>query len=882
MMISMGMKSNYCFCRAFLSGSTRRSVSSSSAGGGRGGKQSATAGWRRAGRPSSPLNDRKVAPIRKFPAKTATANMRHSRPLKSSSSSNTAEPAKPKYAQNPQRPTNAWTRGVPMADKEIKLVTVKTDFLVNDTSNYESIRGALPGMDGNTTETQFSPTFYSMNSSQAVSEVNATTRDAVFKFPKHKRNFDFEVPALTPTSGPNGYPENEFNDFHEVVTQIMSKGQLRGTKKGKATAEDVKAVADFLYRNEPLLEINLPSLRSKYIHDDEDKAKEMRTKFMDELSSQREAFLKAFPINDFQYQVLINVLVLMGNYCSKFSRHDALKIAWQKLKEAGVCVTDKTCSSYLYVFTSPSRFFGESPSASPSIMSDIFKDMRNEEDDTAAPKEDIPCEVATYNDLLYKPTEKSISLRVKSLVATGDPASAEALLDTLSTGKDGEDGGLKLRTYLPVLKSYCDQHLCDAALSLFTRMRNSPQTYLEPENYVLIISTLASNGYFRNDSKHLINAKSMGYSSDRGFQLFNEMVTQMAADVLEISSTSARRLHNAFVSSSSDLMLTGAKELPSLASMPPCDRKAEDKELIVSRTLLNSTSARCPVSDASLRLIKLDKEQRKRLHDELIELSIDQYMEFNKRRNATEEGSQIAAVELNKFAEWLNTREGKPFTAVIDGANAAYLGQNFHQGKFNYYQIEFLVRALESINEHPVVVLPAKYTEKNFNINIAGWKQQALEEKEEAVIKWLHERGQIYIVPPGCLDDYYWMLASISDQERSTGGKSLDVDSKQAQKEGRFPGTRPMLLSNDLMRDHRLELFEPRLFRRWTASYIVNYNFTAFVDDECIDPEIGFSTPEFFSREIQCNPSGNDAAWHFPVSDWETHERLLIRLPSTK
>lgn len=145
----------------------------------------------------------------------------------------------------------------------------------------------------------------------------------------------------------------------------------------------------------------------------------------------------------------------------------------------------------------------------------------------------------------------------------------------------------------------------------------------------------------------------MGYSSDRGFQLFNEMVTQMAADVLEISSTSARRLHNAFVSSSSDLMLTGAKELPSLASMPPCDRKAEDKELIVSRTLLNSTSARCPVSDASLRLIKLDKEQRKRLHDELIELSIDQYMEFNKRRNATEEGSQIAAVELNKFAEWL-------------------------------------------------------------------------------------------------------------------------------------------------------------------------------------------------------------------------------------
>uniref|UniRef100_A0A7S2KRS3 Uncharacterized protein n=1 Tax=Leptocylindrus danicus TaxID=163516 RepID=A0A7S2KRS3_9STRA len=662
----------------------------------------------------------------------------------------------------------------------------------------------------------------------------------------------------------------------------MSRGQLRGTKKAKANEEDVKLVGEFLYRNEPLLEINLPSLGSKYIHDDENRAKEMRTTFMDELSRQKESFMKAFPMNDFQYQVLVNVLALMGNYCSKFSRHDALKIAWQKLKEAGVCVTDKTCSSYLYVFTSASSMLSASPSTSPSIFSDIFNDIRNEEDETSGPRQDIPCEVAAYHDLLYKPTEKSISLRVKSLVAAGDPASAEALLDTLPAGEDGKDGGLKLRTYLPVLKSYCDQALCDAALNLFTRMRKSPQTYLEPENYVLIISTLASNGYFRNDSKPLESAKNLGYNSNNGYQLFNEMVEQMAADVLEISSASARRLYNAFVSSSSDLMATGIKELPSLASMPLCDTKAEDNELVVSRTLLNSTSARCPVSDASLRLIKLDKEQRKRLHDGLIDLSIEQYMEFNQRRNVTKEDSQIAATELKKFAEWLNTREGRPFTAVIDGANAAYLGQNFHQGKFNYYQIEFLVRALESMNEYPVVVLPAKYTEKNFNINIAGWKQQALEEKEEAVINWLHERGQLYIVPAGCLDDYYWMLASISDQEASTGGKSMDVDTKQAQAEGRFPGTRPMLLSNDLMRDHRLELFEPRLFRRWTASYIVNYNFTAFVDDECIDPEIGFSTPEFFSREIQCNPSREDTAWHFPVSDWETHERLLIRLPSSK
>ena len=131
------------------------------------------------------------------------------------------------------------------------------------------------------------------------------------------------------------------------------------------------------------------------------------------------------------------------------------------------------------------------------------------------------------------------------------------------------------------------------------------------------------------------------------------------------------------------------------------------------------------------------------------------------------------------------------------------------------------------------------------------------------------------------LDDYYWMLASISNQTVASNGKNLDVNPEQAEAESRFPGTRPMLLSNDLMRDHKLELFDPRLFRRWTASHIVNYNFTAFVRDECIDPEVGFSTPEFFSNEIQANPSAGGMAWHFPVSDWDKNERLVIRLPTT-
>jgi hypothetical protein len=149
----------------------------------------------------------------------------------------------------------------------------------------------------------------------------------------------------------------------------------------------------------------------------------------------------------------------------------------------------------------------------------------------------------------------------------------------------------------------------------------------------------------------------------------------------------------------------------------------------------------------------------------------------------------------------------------------------------------------------------------------------------------LKRSGRVFKVPSGCLDDYYWMLASVSPQAMSRDGSDIYVATNNS--EGRWPGTRPMLITNDQMRDHKLELMEPRLFRRWYSCHIVNYNFTAFVDDECIDREIGFSTADFFSREIQGNntSSGSESddgvgtAWHFPVKDWDLNERFCIRVP---
>ena len=82
-----------------------------------------------------------------------------------------------------------------------------------------------------------------------------------------------------------------------------------------------------------------------------------------------------------------------------------------------------------------------------------------------------------------------------------------------------------------------------------------------------------------------------------------------------------------------------------------------------------------------------------------------------------------------------STREGKPFTAIVDGANIAYYMQNFEGGTFNFHQIKFMVEALEKMNENPLVVLPHKYSSKSFHISMgASRRRQVVTNKEREIL----------------------------------------------------------------------------------------------------------------------------------------------------
>jgi len=214
-------------------------------------------------------------------------------------------------------------------------------------------------------------------------------------------------------------------------------------------------------------------------------------------------------------------------------------------------------------------------------------------------------------------------------------------------------------------------------------------------------------------------------------------------------------------------------------------------------------------------------------------------------------------------------REGSPFTAFVDGANVAYFGQ----GTVRYSQVVRVVEELEKMGEKPLVIMPRKYVNASFRV--ANGQTQKLGQKDLEAITELVSECKLYIVPAQCFDDYYWMLASVSAQSGST----LEVS--PAEDTVSFPGIRPMLISNDQMRDHKLELLEPRLFRRWYSSQVVTYTISPYEGDEWSNRTVNFTPADFFSREIQGNSFDNDGrvgrAWHLPVSGWEPRsDRLCI------
>ena len=563
------------------------------------------------------------------------------------------------------------------------------------------------------------------------------------------------------------------------------------------------------------------------------------------LKDRRDLYLNKTNLTLDDHKLGTVLLAHLADHCAKTSNPKPLYAAWDNILSAGMTPLSRTLSTYLYVLS-------------------LDEDAGSEERDIAA-------EVAMLHDAMYEPTEKTVSLLVKSFVARGNAAGAEALLDGIADGSLSEL--LRHRTTSPILKLHCENGDIGSALRLYHRMRTTSRVKMDDLTYSNFIAAVGENRYFLSDSKEVEGGKDLGYDAVSGPQLLDALITEMAQDVLDISEESAQILQKGFALGFQDMECASN-------SLDPITSLCGNEVLVANRVVVDHDTGKCPATDATLQLIVLEPEQRVHVHDTLLEMAREKSMDYtaklaSKGRVTHDhvEKSELATQILKDFSDWLDSREGRPYTAIVDGANVAYFGW----GKVNIHQLRLMVDALKKQGEDPLVVFPQKYTRRKFHLRQG--MMQVLQDEELEILERLKENDQMYVVPPMCLDDMYWMLASVSNQTVSTNGLSIDVAKNN--EEGRFPGLRPIVISNDKMRDHKDDLLDERAFRRWACSHIVNYNYTGFIENHQDEREITFHAADIFSDEIQGNECpGGGLAWHFPVSEWDANERFCLRLPS--
>jgi len=619
------------------------------------------------------------------------------------------------------------------------------------------------------------------------------------------------------------------------------------------------------------------------------------------LRQQAGRFHDLFNFTNAEVEYMNRCLVYMGDACAKIlskksgkkntdsdshSEDDIdprlpIAVAWHKLKEMGYVIRENSMSTYMYILSSSS-------SCGDNIENDAFVD-------------DALLQVVTCHDTIYEPSEKTVTIRLKSFIARGKIDEAEDMFSASFKGggkitsagpatrgtdkpKDQENTRGRLRTYMPLMEHYCMSGNLSSTLRLYRQMQECAGVHWDVESYSLLLSSLARFGFFFSAGDRTVDKSNASQNdSDEnlpGPNLFDMLASNMAEDILELTEKTSIQLADAFQIGINDCL----GETRGLENAEESEDQATET-VVVKRVEIPKGNGSCPVTGVKLRLLALDDLQRQHVHDTLLEMSRTTTEEFMAAMKAKQQKPKkgnrnrkqkirdtvqdtepdmesYGYEELLKFSTWLDDREGPIFTTIVDGANVAYYGRS----NVHYSSLKKVVEKLESMGERPLVVMPEKYTSKSWACRPNFYQKRT--QKDEEVIEWLKDNEMMYIVPRLNLDDYFWMLASVSNQTKATERDDMNIPVGNDQ--GRFPGMRPMLITNDQMRDHKLDLLEPREFRRWSSCHIVNYDMEIYEKDEWEEErKISFVPADSFSREIQSNlhENGKDTVWHFPIGD---------------
>jgi len=583
----------------------------------------------------------------------------------------------------------------------------------------------------------------------------------------------FQIPEppkpVTPRHrSPDAFPKESVDQYWEILEPVLLQPKARKQNTAKPIPVEVaKPAFDWLRSEEPAVDIVLP-LFERALSDgveplQSEKSHQAKAEFLGEVTRQRERFCETMGFTEEQAKMAEGVLLQVTNLCAKHAKGLPMDVVWQKVKESGICYK-KFLHNMLYVSATfstaslsarrkrQSKFGHLTGTASILDALDPLPEMEIPDmaDESGISFVDMTDEIAIYHDLLYTPTEQSINVRVKLLVAQGKAEDAENLLDANASG----EVDLRLRGYMPVLRLYLELGDISSALRLYTKMRNMSTVYLDVEAYMHVIAGIAEHGYFAASAEPIEGAKELGYKNAAGPGLFDELCSELAAEVIEVPEGSGKKLYNALARG---FPKSSLKETSSLAPLRVNDDRAPSNELFACRVRIDPATGVCPRTGLTLKLIQLEESQKEKLVKGLMSHATSQQSKFLEKNKSQRNRQHPPAHEnLMRFYKWLDQRDGEPFTTLIDGANVGYFQQNYENGRFSYHQIKFVIDSLERMGENVLVVLPAKYTKDWFQVsataaNYNGAKTQQLTNEEKAIRNELLRENKIIRIPPGHL-----------------------------------------------------------------------------------------------------------------------------------
>ena len=380
----------------------------------------------------------------------------------------------------------------------------------------------------------------------------------------------------------------------------------------------------------------------KIVSDDQENKRETLTS---SLRQQSEQFQQLFNYTSAEVEYINRCLVYMGDACAKLqskrnskqkSNSDSdncdvidprlpIAVAWHKLKEMGYVIRENSMSTYMYILSNS----GDSES---NIEYNFFVD-------------DTLLEVVTCHDTIYKPSEKTVTIRLKSLISRGKIDEAEDMFATSFNGgsrisssdsatelagksdKNQNKQG-RLRTYMPLMEHYCMSGNLTSTLRLFQQMQDCTGVHWDVESYSLLLSSVARFGFFFSNNTEKVHERdaSNDFSSSENLDgpiLFDMLASNMAKDILELTENTSVELIEAFQDGISAFLGEGSAFNGSHES-----KRFSAKGVVVERVKIPKGNGTCPVSDVKLRLLVLDELQRQHVHNTLLEMSRTTTEEF--------------------------------------------------------------------------------------------------------------------------------------------------------------------------------------------------------------------------------------------------------------